>query len=208
MLLLDIGNTYAHLFDGNSVQKFDINELLNKYSNKKLYYINVNPKVSSVIKENPKWIDLSKYVKLDGAYEGMGIDRQVLCLSYERGIFIDAGSAITIDKVIDGKFIGGTILPGLWSLKRCYQDISSKLIIDHINDIDLNSLPNSNTKDSISYGIIAPIIFLIEKINKENLPIYFSGGDGKVLKRYFKDAIYDELLIFKSMANIVRRIKC
>ncbi len=208
MLLLDIGNTFAHLFDGKSVQILKVDEILKRYSDKKIYYINVNPKISSNLKKNPNWIDLSKYVSLNGAYEGMGIDRQVLCLSNNRGIFIDAGSAITIDKVIDSKFIGGAILPGIWRLKRCYQDISEKLIIDKIEDINIDKLPNSSTKESISYGIIAPIVALIKEINKENLPLYFTGGDGNIFVKYFKDAIYDEKLIFKSMANIVRRNRC
>ena len=37
----------------------------------------------------------------------------------------------------------------------------------------------------------------------KNKKIYFTGGDGKFLSRFFENAIYDDLLIFKGMQNII-----
>ena len=207
MILADIGNRFAHIKSNSSVQDLEIEELFKNYSNAKVCYINVNNSIKLRLKNFDNWIDLSKFVELDGAYRGMGIDRQVFCLSYENALFVDAGSAITIDLVKDGKFIGGTIVPGLWKLKDAFAQISPSLKIDEIKAIDISSLPNTNTKDTINYGIIAPIIALIVRV-REDLPIYFTGGDGKFLSQYFDNATYDRELIFKSMEKIARRAGC
>ena len=45
----------------------------------------------------------------------MGVDRRALCLSHENGIFVDAGSAITVDVVEEGRYQGGYIFPGFES---------------------------------------------------------------------------------------------
>jgi len=108
MLLADIGNRFAHLYDGNFVFDLSIDDLISKYSTKKLFFINVNPKNLSKLNSQNQWVNLSKYINLSGSYEGMGIDRQVLLLSKCDGIYVDAGSAITIDKKLNNQFVGGT----------------------------------------------------------------------------------------------------
>lgn len=207
MLLADIGNRYAHLFDGQKVINLEYSELFQNYKNSKIYYINVNPNIQEQLKSIDNWINIEPFVKLNGAYKTMGIDRQVLLLSSKDGVYIDAGSAITIDLKVDGKFVGGTILPGIWRVKECYKQISSKLEIETLNQINIEKLPNSTTKESISYGIIAPIVALVEKINKNNLPIYITGGDGELLSSYISGK-FDKFLIFKGMQKVIKEHKC
>lgn len=207
MLLADIGNRYAHLFDGQEVRDLEYNELFLRYKDSKIYYINVNPNIQKELSSISSWINLEPFVKLDGAYKTMGIDRQVLLLSANDGLYIDAGSAITIDLKIDNRFVGGTILPGIWRIKECYKEISSKLYIDTLNRVNIAKLPDSTTKDSISYGIIAPIVALIEKINKDNLPIYITGGDGELLSQYVNGK-FDRFLIFKGMQKVIKEHIC
>ena len=204
MLIADIGNRFAHLYNGKEVLDLKIEDLIKDYSLKKLCYINVNPKNKEFLKNSKYWIDLSNFIKIDGSYETMGIDRKALLLSRGDGIYIDAGSAITIDKKINSKFFGGVILPGIWIVKKSYKEISKALDIDKINRVNLESLPKSNTKDTISYGIIAPIIYLINSINKENLPIYCTGGDGKLIASYLENAIYKKDLIFEGLVKVVK----
>ena len=67
--------------------------------------------------------------------------------------------------------------------------------------VPLDTFPQ-NTKDAVSYGVLKPIMLLIENFSK-NKKIYFTGGDGKFLSRFFENAIYDDLLIFKGMQNII-----
>jgi len=204
MLIADIGNRFAHLYNGKEVLDLKIVDLIKDYSLKKLCYINVNPKNKEFLKNSKNWIDLSNFIKIDGSYETMGIDRKALLLSRGDGIYIDAGSAITIDKKINGKFLGGVILPGMWIVKKSYKEISKALDIDKINRVNLESLPKSNTKDTISYGIIAPIVCLINSINKENLPIYCTGGDGELIASYLENAIYKKDLIFEGLVKVVK----
>ena len=207
MYLVDIGNRYAHLFDGQKIVDLEYKELFQKYKNSKIYYINVNPTLDKILTEYNNWINLAPFVKLKGVYKGMGIDRQVLLLSRDNGVYIDAGSAITIDLKIDNKFIGGTILPGIWRVKECYKEISPLLKVDTLDSININCLPNTTTKDSISYGIIAPIVALVEKINTKNLPIYCCGGDGKLLSRYLNGE-FNRFLIFEGMKKVIKESKC
>jgi type III pantothenate kinase len=207
-LLADIGNSYAHLHRDGFTIDMSINELVEFFANKKLYYICVNPKISNTLRKIPEWVNLADYVELEGAYSTMGVDRQVLLLSRGDGIYIDAGSAITIDLKKDSKFAGGTILPGIWKQKESYEEISKALYIEEIAKIDIDKLPNSTTKESISFGIIAPVVALVEKINKDNLPIYCCGGDGALLASYIDGAIYERDLVFEGMKKVIKESLC
>ena len=204
MYLVDIGNRYAHLSMGNRVVNLEYETLFKEYKDKRLYYINVNPNLKEELKKNRNWIDLEEYIKLDGTYKGMGVDRKALLLSRGDGVYIDAGSAITIDLKRDNRFIGGTILLGIWKQKSAYKEISSVLEVSNLEELNLNTLPNTNTKESISYGIIAPIVALIEKINKDNLPIYITGGDGRLLASYIKNSQYIDNLIFEGLKRVAK----
>lgn len=207
MLLVDIGNSYAHIYSKGIVEHLTHSDFFQQYSNYKLYYINVNPKLDSEFKLKDKWIDISLYVHIDGEYRGMGVDRRVLMFGGDDGIYIDAGSAITIDKKVDNKFVGGMILPGLKYIKESYGNISSKLNINEFSSVDLDKLPNSCTKESVNFGAIAPILSIIKSINKEGLPLYCSGGDGKILADIL-GAKFDETLIFKGMKRVIKERLC
>ena len=89
-----------------------------------------------------------------------GVDRRALCLSRDNGIFVDAGSAITVDVMENGGYQGGFILPGIRAYLRCYADISPVLETEINETVDMAQLPLT-TKDGISYGIIASIKALI-----------------------------------------------
>ena len=208
MYLADIGNRYAHLHDGETLSHLSVDDLIKNYSSKTVYYINVNPNNIEKLSKVNSWVDLSKYINLNGSYKGMGIDRQALLLSREDGIYIDAGSAITIDKKLNSKFVGGTILPGIWRVKECYADISSILKIDDLAKVNIDKLPTSSTKMSISYGIIAPIVSLVNSINSESLPIYCYGGDGKLISSYIDKSEYIEDLIFDGMKKVIKESRC
>ncbi len=208
MLLADIGNSFAHLYSNGKIENLDINSLIKKYKDKKLYYINVNPRYKELLATQKNWINLEEYVSLENSYPEMGIDRKVLLLSRGDGIYVDAGSAITIDKKENNRFIGGTIIPGIKALKEAYSLISPKLKIEKLDRVNLNKLPNSSTKESISYGIIAPIVALIKTINSSNLPIYCCGGDGELILEYLDNATYNRALIFEGMKKVIKENLC
>ncbi len=202
--LVDIGNSFAHIYDGKTVKHLPHKEFLEQFNDKELFFINVNPKLKTILEKNPLWKNIASFYTLEGAYESMGIDRQVLLAARGDGIYIDAGSAITIDKKLNGSFVGGVILPGIWKVKQFFAQISSALTLDELAPLNLEELPKSDTKETLSFGIIAPIVALVEKINKEQLPIFLTGGDGTVLAQYL-NAHYEPTLLFEGMQNIIAK---
>lgn len=202
MVLADIGNTYFHIYDGQHIEHLLYDEAIEKYQNSEVMYISVKHQLSDTIATIEKWTNISSFMKIEGEYETMGIDRKALCLSHKAGIFVDAGSAITVDVVEDGKYMGGFILPGLQAYLESYRRISPALDTALIKGLSLERLPTT-TKEQISYGIIASIKALIDKQGHTG-ELYFTGGDGQVLSGFFDTAIYDEMLVFKGMQNALK----
>ena len=52
-------------------------------------------------------------------------------------------------------------------------------------------------------GIIASIKALIEK-HHNGKQLYFTGGDGLLLSRFFDDAVFDERLVFEGMRKVIK----
>jgi type III pantothenate kinase len=197
MLLADIGNTHFHIYDGKKVEHLTYDDAIEKYRENELCYISVKHHLEVKIEKIKSWKNISKEMILEGAYDTMGVDRKALCLSHKDGLFVDAGSAITVDIMEDGVYRGGFILPGLKAYLESYRSISSVLDMDLNDKISLSTLPTT-TKDGISYGIIASIKALIDK-HSNGKKLYFTGGDGQLLANFFDDAIYNETLVFHGM---------
>jgi type III pantothenate kinase len=102
-----------------------------------------------------------------------------------------------------GKYEGGFILPGLKAYVKSYKDISSALDIELDKGLDITYLART-TKEQISYGIIASIKALIDK-HSNGVELHFTGGDGKFLSTFFKDAVYDETLVFQGMLMTIQK---
>jgi type III pantothenate kinase len=202
ILLADIGNSYFHIYNGTNVEHLPYEEAIRKYRDKTLYYISVKQQLDSTIQEIASWKNISSKMILEGAYETMGVDRQALCLSHDDGVFVDAGSAITVDVMENGTYMGGFIYPGLKAMIDTYAAISPALETRLNETISMQSLPTT-TKDGISYGIIASIKALIEK-HTDGKQLYFTGGDGKLLSSFFEGAIYDEMLVFDGMRKALK----
>ena len=202
MLLADIGNTHFHIYNGEEIEHLSYDTAIAKYKSEALCYISVKHQLSLEIEQITNWKNISSLMKIENEYDTMGVDRKALCLSHKDGLFVDAGSAITVDVMEDGIYCGGYIFPGLKVMLNAYAGISSVLDVELNKQISLEQLP-STTKDGISYGIIASIKALIDKHNKGKT-LYFTGGDGKFLSSYFPDAIYDETLVFQGMKKVLK----
>jgi len=201
-LLADIGNSYFHIYNGLTVEHLNYDDAIQKYKDTPLKYISVNQKIEAKIGDIEVWENLSSSMVIEGQYDTMGVDRKALCLSHGEGVFIDAGSAITVDIVVKGKYVGGFILPGLKAYINSYKAISPILDIVLNKELLLGSLPGT-TKDGISYGIIASIKALIDK-HSDGKKLYFTGGDGEFLSSFFEDAMYDEMLVFNGMQQAIK----
>jgi type III pantothenate kinase len=201
ILLADIGNSYFHIYNGLTVEHLNYDDAIQKYKDTPLKYISVNQKIEAKIGHIKIWENLSSSMVIEGQYDTMGVDRKALCLSHSEGVFIDAGSAITVDVVAKGKYVGGFILPGLKAYINSYKAISPILDVALNRELSLDSLPGT-TKDGISYGIIASIKALIDK-HSDGKKLYFTGGDGEFLSSFFEDAMYDEMLVFNGMQQAI-----
>jgi len=203
MLLADIGNTNFHIYKNGKISHISLKKAKKRYANKKLLYISVNQKISKKISKIKNWHNISSKIRLNGEYKGMGIDRKALCLYKRDGVFIDAGSAITVDIMRDGIYQGGFILLGLRAYLKAYQDISPILATSLNREISFEVLPKT-TKDSISYGIIASIKSIIS-LHQHSGKLYFTGGDGKFLSTFFDNSYYDEAMVFKGILKAYKQ---
>jgi len=201
-LLADIGNTHFHIYDGKNVEHLKYHEAIEKYRGEPLKYICVNEEIENKIGCIKGWENVSSLIHIPGEYETMGVDRKALCMSHVNGTFVDAGSAITVDIVKNGKYIGGFILPGLKAYIETYKSISPALDTSLSKKVNLKQLPTT-TKEQISYGIIASIKVLIDKHSKGE-KLYFTGGDGAFFSTLFDDAIYDETLVFQGIVKTIK----
>ncbi len=198
MLLCDIGNSRAKFFSLGKVWGVEIKEL-KKYKEFKVCYICVNDEVKKEIKGWRSWINLEPFVQLEGSYEGMGIDRKVLCLTQKRGVLVDAGSAITVDIVRNGVYQGGFIYPGFKAFKKAYSSISPRLDVEV--KFSLTSLPKS-TQEGVGYGMLAPLVCQINSFKEK---VFITGGDGNLLAKFIPHATFNPSLLFEGMLKIVQR---
>lgn len=197
MILCDIGNTFLHFYQDGRVWKESPQKILRKREDK-IFYISVSKKnLEALLNVCPQSINLAPYFSLDTAYRGLGIDRIAACQTISEGVVIDAGSAITIDIMQDDMHLGGYILPGIASYLRLFSNISERLQIMPDLSLDLDLMPQ-NTKEAISLGILKSIVNFIQEVSKGKT-IYFSGGDGKFFSKFFKNSIYNEMLVFNGM---------
>ncbi|PTB83683.1 pantothenate kinase [Sulfurovum lithotrophicum] len=202
LLLADIGNTHFHIYNGKEVVHLSYEDAIEKYAHSDMCYISVKHDLGDKIEHIKCWKNISDALSIEGEYETLGVDRKALCLSRTEGIFVDAGSAITVDVVKDGKYEGGFILPGIKAYLESYKSISNVLDTSIDEALTLERLPTT-TKEQISYGIIASIKALIQ-MHSDGKKLYFTGGDGKFLATFFEGAIYDETLVFQGILKTIK----
>lgn len=103
-------------------------------------------------------------------------------------LVIDAGSAVTLDVVIDGSFQGGSISPGLSMRFRALHEFTGRLpLADVSNDF---SFPGRSTKDAITGGVVMGLVFEIneyirtfEKRHKKLVTV-ITGGDSEIITSF------------------------
>jgi len=213
MILCDIGNTTYHFKTNKKTFKISIKESLKdlpSYKNETIYFVSVNKKATKkFLVKYPKATNIEKLINFNTAYEGMGIDRQVVCYYIDDGIIVDLGSAITVDIMKKGKHKGGFIIPGIEAYKSIYPNISKKLSFDFEKNTNLDKIPLT-TNDAINYAIFSAITLpIIKEYEKYKTKIYFTGGDKDLLQNYFGKipVKYKKNMIFNSMKKIIKESK-
>jgi type III pantothenate kinase len=206
LILCDIGNSTYHFLINGRQEKYFLDEKLPKYDDD-IYFVSVNKSATKeLLKSNPKAKNIEKLINFDTKYEGLGMDRALVCYFEKDAVIVDAGSAITVDIMKKKKHIGGFILPGFRAFKKTYPKISKKLKFDFEKKINLDKIP-LQTKDAITYAMMKSIILPIKEVSKKR-KIIFTGGDGKLLSKYFKNSTYKKELIFDNMKRIIDANDC
>ena len=202
MILCDIGNTNAAFLQDGKISRMSVREFRGYEPKEKVYFICVNDGLLAKLNANENFVNLEKYFDIDTIYQGLGIDRIAACYGIKDGVVVDAGSAITVDIMANSMHLGGYIMPGISAMLAAYESISPRLKVPINSQIDIDALPQK-TADAVSYGIFKPVITLIEKL-VGNKNVYFTGGDGEFLSKFFKNAVCDKMLVFRAMQKLIR----
>jgi type III pantothenate kinase len=206
LILCDIGNSTYHFFIKGKHKKYFLDEKLPKFD-KEIYYVSVNKSATKELKKvNPQAKNIKKLMDFKTSYVGLGIDRAIASYFEKDSVIVDAGSAITVDIMSNGKHKGGFILPGFRAFMKTYPKISKKLKFDFEKNINLDKIP-LQTKDAITYAMMKSIILPIKEVSKDRR-IIFTGGDGELLSKHFENSIYKKDLIFENMKRIIDANNC
>jgi len=199
--LCDIGNTSYHFLNDQTATKERVSTFDPSLITEDVYYISVNAQVDVLVSKLENWHDLRECIDWNNYYETMGVDRIVACEAIANGLIVDAGSAITVDLVVNSSFEGGFIYPGLDAMQETYRNISPRLDYSLNFELDLDKMPQ-NSQDAISYGVLRT---LYSEVMRHNQQIYLTGGNAKVLSQIFPQAIVDENLLFKGMKKMMEK---
>ncbi len=126
-------------------------------------------------------------------------------------LIIDAGTCVTYDFVDDKNvYHGGAIAPGLALRYKSLNDYTANLpFLTNFNG-DL-PLVGKNTNMSIHVGVLGGVVTEIEativkyNLKFNDLTVYLTGGDEKLLDRYIKNKIFvgSKFLLMEGMNHIL-----
>ncbi len=132
-------------------------------------------------------------VQIDVAQpQRVGIDRLAdvvaaarLCAADEPAIVVDHGSAITVNLVIDGKFRGGTIMPGITMAARALHEFTDGLPL--VDVVDVPDVLERSTEGAIRFGLawgaIGAVRELIARLSTGPVAprVFVTGGGAPAL---------------------------
>jgi len=201
MVLVDIGNTNFHIWEDGFIYIQTTPCRLEG----EIFYISVNrEKEKQFLKLNPTAINLEEKVHFFTLYDGLGIDRKMACKTITDGVVVDAGSAITIDIMEKGVHNGGIITPGLGKVRELFKNLSPRLNVE-LTPVNFRTYPLT-TQEAVSWGTIGAVLKLIEAV-RGGKPLYFTGGDGDILRQAMGEGVYEPDLVFLGMIRTIEEWK-
>ncbi len=145
--------------------------------------------------ENPKEIGADRVANMVGAYHEYGKDVIVL----------DFGTAVTIDVLSDGMFLGGSISPGVYTMMYSLFKSAAKLPLINLEKVPESSI-GKNTEDNIRIGILKllgyglnAIVKDVEEELKKDMKVVVTGGQAKLVLPVLEYDLYDPDLTIKGM---------
>jgi type III pantothenate kinase len=147
----------------------------------------------------------------------VGVDR--LCAASgalpgraRHAIIVDAGSAITVDLVLDRRFLGGLIIPGPQTMLSALHHFTAQL-----PDLDLSEARDDAFDDTISAmltgavvgsagAIEAAVALLRRRASGVRVPVWLTGGHARRLQSRLPSTWkYDSNLTLIGLADIAQR---
>ncbi len=123
-------------------------------------------------------------------------------------LIIDAGSAITYDFLVNGRYKGGNISPGIEMRFKALNQFTSRLPL--VKPRGKFSSPGVNTHDAIEAGVIIGVVYEINeyihtfKKDYKNSIFVITGGDGNFLmERINEKVIYIPDLVLEGLNYIL-----
>ena len=123
-------------------------------------------------------------------------------------LIIDAGSAITYDFLISGRYKGGNISPGIEMRFKALNQFTSRLPL--VKPRGKFSFPGNNTHDAIEAGVITGVVYEINEYihafnkNYKDSVFIITGGDGNFLmERINENVIYIPDLVLEGLNYIL-----
>ena len=217
------------IFSSANINSSSLNKnlkFINPY-NKKIKNIIFSSVVPEVFKNIQKFIktkfklkvtelkqyDLKKILKIEVNKKQVGSDRLANALSVinkkDNFIILDFGTATTFDVVLKNRYKGGIIAPGVnLSLETL---VKKARLIPNTKLTKINNIIGKNTQNAVRsgfywgyQGLIKNIINLIEKKNKKNFKIIFTGGLSFLFKKSIKKKIkIDKDLTIKGLLRLI-----
>lgn len=145
--------------------------------------------------------------------ETLGVDRWLSVVAAfnqfdEPCVVVDAGSALTVDLVGDGRHLGGYIVPGLGMMRQVLFEGTSQVKVDFLAKASIK--PGCSTRQAVTNGSLLMVKALIEsaaeslKSNMGSAKIVITGGDGEYLSAAFSDQVcYLPELVMDGLALVV-----
>lgn len=107
---------------------------------------------------------------------------------------IDFGTAITIDYVVGGAFVGGNISPGVTTRFRALADYTACLPLCYATEevLDYGATTREAIEQGVMRGVEHEIRGYVEEFLRKNSEnrIIFTGGDAKYFVERIKNAIF------------------
>ncbi len=164
-----------------------------------------------------KNLNLSQFIKIKVNKKQIGSDRLANAISINDNkknyIVLDFGTATTFDVVVQNKYIGGIIAPGVQlSLNTL---ISSASLIPNINLLKVSKIIGKNTKSAVRSGfywgysgLIENIIKLIIKQTRQKYHVVLTGGFAYLFKDSIKNKVrIDKDLTIKGLLKVAKNLK-
>lgn len=135
-----------------------------------------------------------------GAVSEYGADKNILV--------VDFGSAITIDTVVCGTFMGGNISPGASMRFKALAEYTAALPLCSLPEGDASSVASS-TREAIEAGVVRGIMSEIAGYIEDSRRMYgavtvvFTGGDANYFAGKLKNTIFVNPRLVMTGLNVI-----